>query len=72
MTVVVFPVPGGPWIIATSGRDIANRTALCWLGSSSGLMKECVGELLSSLVVVGDHFESGGEGGASLNNTLAR
>lgn len=40
MMVVVFPVPGGPWITATSGLHRANVTAFFWLRSRFGLMKE--------------------------------
>lgn len=36
-TVVVFPVPGGPWITATSGLDRAESTALRWLEFKLGV-----------------------------------
>mmetsp|Transcript_6504 Transcript_6504/g.24188 ORF Transcript_6504/g.24188 Transcript_6504/m.24188 type:complete len:203 (-) Transcript_6504:50-658(-) len=38
-TAVVLPVPGGPWMTATSFAASAKRTACCWLASSIWLRK---------------------------------
>lgn len=38
-TVVVFPVPGGPWMTAMSFWQRANLTASLWEGSKDGLQK---------------------------------
>ena len=38
-TVVVLPVPGGPWMMATSGLDKANTTARRWLTSRAEFTK---------------------------------
>lgn len=38
-TVVVLPVPGGPWMMATSGLDKAKTTARRWLTSRAEFTK---------------------------------